>query len=79
MCTSGRPVRPHLAELPLGRSVYADNVRLRNLEVERDVPVHGVVLPWKEVLQSIEQKRKTTEKVCMGPEAPFLPGCEVAR
>jgi glyoxylase-like metal-dependent hydrolase (beta-lactamase superfamily II) len=59
--------------------VYEDNVRLRKLNVDRDVPIHGKVMPWNEVLRSIEQKRETTGQVCMGPEAPFLPGCEVSR
>jgi glyoxylase-like metal-dependent hydrolase (beta-lactamase superfamily II) len=61
------------------RSVYEDNVKLRNLVVERDVPVHGVVMPWPEVLRNIEQKRETTEQLCMRPEGPFLPACMVAR
>jgi glyoxylase-like metal-dependent hydrolase (beta-lactamase superfamily II) len=60
-------------------NVYADNVLLRKLDVDRDVPVHGVVLPWKEVLQSIEQKQEATKLICIGREAPFLPTCEVAR
>jgi glyoxylase-like metal-dependent hydrolase (beta-lactamase superfamily II) len=60
-------------------SVYAENLQLRKLDVDRDVPVHGVVMPWKEVLNSIEMKRETTEQLCKGPEASFLPECETIR
>ena len=47
--------------------------------VDRDVPVHGVVMPWKEVLQSIEMKQQATNQLCKGPEAALLPECEVIR
>jgi glyoxylase-like metal-dependent hydrolase (beta-lactamase superfamily II) len=61
------------------KDVFEDNVRLRNLEAERSAPIHGVVMPWADVLKSIEQKQERTQQVCMGPEAPFLPACQVAR
>lgn len=60
-------------------SVYADNIKLRNLDVDRDVPVHGGVMPWKDVLQSIEMKVETTQQLCKGPQGPLLPECEVMR
>ena len=52
-------------------SNYDDNVKLRKLDVDRDVPVHGIVMPWKEVLQSIEAKRETTEQLCKGARHRF--------
>jgi glyoxylase-like metal-dependent hydrolase (beta-lactamase superfamily II) len=58
---------------------YADNVRLRKLDVDKDVPVHGVVMPWKEVEQQIETKTETTRRLCMGPQGPLLPECETFR
>jgi len=58
---------------------YADNVRLRKLDVEKDVPVHGVVMPWKEVERQIEMKTETTRQLCKGPQAPLLPECEMFR
>jgi glyoxylase-like metal-dependent hydrolase (beta-lactamase superfamily II) len=58
---------------------YADNVKLRKLDVDKDVPVHGVVMPWKEVLQSIDMKVETTRQLCKGQQGPLLPECEMFR
>lgn len=58
---------------------YADNVKLRNLDVDRDVPVHGEVMSWKDVQQSIQAKIATTLQLCKGPQAPLLPECEAIR
>jgi glyoxylase-like metal-dependent hydrolase (beta-lactamase superfamily II) len=58
---------------------YADNVRLRKLDVDKDVPVHGVVMPWKEVEEQIEMKTETTRQLCKGPQGPLLPECEMFR
>ena len=55
---------------------YEDNVKLRKLDVDRDVPVHGVVMPWKEVLQNIHMKVETTRQLCKGGQGPLLPECE---
>jgi glyoxylase-like metal-dependent hydrolase (beta-lactamase superfamily II) len=60
-------------------TVYADNVKLRSLDVQKDVPVHGVVLSWDEVLKNIDQKSAVTRQLCKGAEAPFLPNCETIR
>ena len=60
-------------------NVFAENIKARDLNVDRDVPVHGVVLPWQEALQNIERQQQKTKQVCAGKEAPFLPGCEVVR
>jgi glyoxylase-like metal-dependent hydrolase (beta-lactamase superfamily II) len=55
---------------------YEDNVMLRKLDVDRDVPVHGVVMPWKEVLEKIHMKVETTRQLCKGAQGPLLPECE---
>lgn len=58
---------------------YADNVKLRKLDVDKDVPVHGVVMPWKEVEQQIEMKTETTRRLCKSPQGSLLPECEMFR
>jgi glyoxylase-like metal-dependent hydrolase (beta-lactamase superfamily II) len=60
-------------------SNYDDNVKLRKLDVDKDVPVHGVVMPWKEVLQNIEMKVEVTRQLCKGQQGPLLPECEMFR
>ena len=57
------------------RDVYADNVELRNLTVETDVPVHGPVVPYSQVLGSLEEKIERTQQLCMEPAGQFLPTC----
>ena len=58
---------------------YADNVQLRKLDVDKDVPVHGEVMPWKDVLESIHKKVEITGQLCKGPQGPLLPECEMFR
>jgi hypothetical protein len=58
---------------------FADNITLRKLDVAKDVPVHGVVMPWKDVQQSIAAKVETTRQLCKGPQGPLLPECEMFR
>jgi glyoxylase-like metal-dependent hydrolase (beta-lactamase superfamily II) len=60
-------------------SSYMDNVRYRKLEVERDVPVHGRVLPLAEVQDHIARQIKNAEALCTAAEAADLPmrGCPV--
>jgi glyoxylase-like metal-dependent hydrolase (beta-lactamase superfamily II) len=60
-------------------SGYLDNVRYRKIEVERDVPVHGRVLPLAEVQQHIARQIKNAEAFCASAEAADLPmrGCPV--
>jgi hypothetical protein len=60
-------------------NVYADNIKLRNLDVAQDVPVHGMAMPWKDVYQSIQTKIAGTKALCAGPMGPLLPECEVMR
>jgi glyoxylase-like metal-dependent hydrolase (beta-lactamase superfamily II) len=62
-------------------SSYMDNVRHRKLAVDRDVPVHGKVLPLAEVQQHIERQIANAEKLCAEVEAARLTmrGCPVKR
>ena len=62
-------------------SSYMDNVRYRNLQVDRDVPVHGKILPLAEVRQGIERQIANAEKLCAEVEAARLSmrGCPVKR
>ena len=62
-------------------SGYLDNVRYRKLTVERDVPVHGRMLPFAEVQQHIERQIQNAEKLCAEVAAAQLsmPGCPVKR
>jgi hypothetical protein len=56
-----------------------DNVRFRNLEVERDVTVHGRILPIAEVQEHIARQIEGARQRCASAdEAGFsLPGCPV--
>ena len=56
---------------------YEDNIRHRKLQVDRDVPVHGQVLPFGEVQQHIARQIKNAEALCAAAEAADLPmrGC----
>ena len=57
------------------REVYEDNVRMRNLTVERDVPIHGPITPFSEVLLSLDEKQERAQQLCQGIEGQFLSGC----
>jgi glyoxylase-like metal-dependent hydrolase (beta-lactamase superfamily II) len=58
---------------------YIDNVRYRKIEVERDVPVHGRVLPFAEVQQLIATQIKNAQDFCAEVAAARLSmrGCPV--
>jgi len=60
-------------------SSYIDNVRHRNLQVERDVPVHGTILPLAEVEEAIAKQIKNAQALCASVEAAGLSmaGCPV--
>jgi glyoxylase-like metal-dependent hydrolase (beta-lactamase superfamily II) len=62
-------------------SSYADNVRHRKLQVDRDVPVHGRVLPYAEVQQGIERQIANAEKLCasVADAGLSMRGCPVKR
>lgn len=61
-------------------STYDDNVAYRNLTVERDVPVHGRVLPIADVRAKIREQTASAAELCARVEAAGLtmPGCPLA-
>jgi len=60
-------------------SSYMDNVRHRNLQVDRDVPVHGRILPLAEVQEGIAKQIKNAQALCASVDAAGLSmaGCPV--
>ena len=60
-------------------SSYMDNVKFRNLQVDRDVPVHGRVLPIAEVQQGIAKQIANAQALCASVDAAGLSmrGCPV--
>jgi hypothetical protein len=61
------------------QDTYMDNVRYRNLQVERDVPIHGRVSSLQEVLDGIRRQTKAAQDLCLRAAAAqsFPPGCPV--
>ena len=60
-------------------SSYMDNVKFRNLQVDRDVPVHGRILPFAEVQQAIAKQIANAQAFCASVDAAGLSmrGCPV--
>jgi glyoxylase-like metal-dependent hydrolase (beta-lactamase superfamily II) len=60
-------------------SSYLDNVTHRKLQVDRDVPVHGRILPFAEVQQHIARQIKNAQALCAEAAASnfSLRGCPV--
>jgi glyoxylase-like metal-dependent hydrolase (beta-lactamase superfamily II) len=60
-------------------SSYLDNVKHRGIQVDRDVPVHGRVLPFAEVQQNIERQIKNAQNLCesVATAGLTMPGCPV--
>jgi glyoxylase-like metal-dependent hydrolase (beta-lactamase superfamily II) len=60
-------------------SSYMDNVKFRNLQVDRDVPVHGRVLPLAEVQAGIAKQIANAQALCASVDAAGLSmrGCPV--
>lgn len=61
-------------------TTYADNVAHRKLNVERDVPIHGRVLPIAEVRTKLAEQTQNAERICARVESAGLsmPGCPLA-
>jgi glyoxylase-like metal-dependent hydrolase (beta-lactamase superfamily II) len=61
-------------------NTYADNVTYRNLDVARDVPIHGRVLPSAEVRAKLVEQTANAAALCGRVEAAGLamPGCPLA-
>ena len=60
-------------------SSYADNVQHRKLQVERDLPVHGQILPYADVQQHIAKQIANAQAFCASVRTAGLPmrGCPV--
>ena len=60
-------------------SSYMDNVKFRNLQVDRDLPVHGRILPIAEVQQAIAKQIANAQALCASVDAAGLSmrGCPV--
>jgi glyoxylase-like metal-dependent hydrolase (beta-lactamase superfamily II) len=61
-------------------NTYDDNVAYRKLDVERDVPIHGRVLPIAEVHAKIAEQTRNAEQLCAKVASVNLsmPGCPLA-
>jgi glyoxylase-like metal-dependent hydrolase (beta-lactamase superfamily II) len=61
-------------------NTYDDNVAYRKLDVERDVPIHGRVLPIAEVHAKLAEQTRNAEQLCAKVESAGLsmPGCPLA-
>jgi glyoxylase-like metal-dependent hydrolase (beta-lactamase superfamily II) len=60
-------------------SSYMDNVKFRNLQVDRDVPVHGRILPLADVQAGIAKQIANAQALCASVDAAGLSlrGCPV--
>lgn len=61
------------------QDTYMDNVRYRNLQVDRDVPIHGRVSSLQEVRDGIRAQTKAAQDLCarLAAAQSFPPGCPV--
>jgi len=61
-------------------NTYDDNIAYRNLDVERDVPIHGRVTPIAEVHQILEQQKGNARALCsqVANAGLSMPGCPLA-
>jgi glyoxylase-like metal-dependent hydrolase (beta-lactamase superfamily II) len=61
-------------------NTYQDNIDYRNIDVERDVPVHGSVLPIADVRRLLAEQTAAARTLCTDVEAAGLsmPGCPLA-
>jgi glyoxylase-like metal-dependent hydrolase (beta-lactamase superfamily II) len=61
-------------------NTYQDNVDYRNLDVERDVPIHGRVLPIADVRRLIEEQTANARALCaeVASAGLSMPGCPLA-
>jgi glyoxylase-like metal-dependent hydrolase (beta-lactamase superfamily II) len=59
---------------------YEDNLAHRKIDVERDVPIHGRVLPLSEVRAKLAEQTRNAERLCARVETAGLsmPGCPLA-
>jgi glyoxylase-like metal-dependent hydrolase (beta-lactamase superfamily II) len=61
-------------------NTYEDNVAYRKIDVERDVPIHGRVLPLSEVRAKLAEQTRNAEQLCarVASAGLSMPGCPLA-
>lgn len=61
-------------------NTWDDNINYRNLDVVRDVPIHGSVSPVAEVHRTLEQQRANARALCEEVDSigMSMPGCPLA-
>ena len=61
-------------------NTYDDNVAYRNMEIERDVPIHGRVTPIADVHRILEQQKGNARDLCsqVATAGLSMPGCPLA-
>jgi glyoxylase-like metal-dependent hydrolase (beta-lactamase superfamily II) len=61
-------------------NTYDDNIAYRRIDVERDVPIHGRVLPVAEVRAKLAEQTRNAEQLCARVDGAGLsmPGCPLA-
>jgi len=59
---------------------YEANMAYRNLEIERDVPIHGEVMALAEVRRLLEQQTEQARTLCkqVAYAGLSMPGCPLA-
>jgi len=61
-------------------NTYDGNLAYRNLDVERDVPIHGRVTPIADVHRILEQQKGNARALCsqVANAGLSMPGCPLA-
>jgi glyoxylase-like metal-dependent hydrolase (beta-lactamase superfamily II) len=54
---------------------YTDNVALRGIAVDKDVPVHGRVTPYPQMVAKLKEMQEKARQFCRGVEGQFLNAC----
>jgi glyoxylase-like metal-dependent hydrolase (beta-lactamase superfamily II) len=55
--------------------LYTDNVALRGIAVDKDVPVHGRVQPYSLLVARLKEMQEKARQFCKGVEGQFLNAC----
>jgi glyoxylase-like metal-dependent hydrolase (beta-lactamase superfamily II) len=55
--------------------LYTDNVALRGIAVDKDVPVHGRVAPYPLLVAKLKEMQEKARQFCRGVEGQFLNAC----
>ncbi len=65
---------PSWEAFPWG-DLIPDNVALRGIAVDKDVPIHGPVQPYPQLLAKLKEMQEKSRQVCRGVEGQFLNFC----